>query len=195
MTVSRDKPRTEVAVDSTEGALSQVSDHALLTRVARRQPDALSEIYKRHSTSVSAHAAGLCGRRRSDEVVRMVFLRLWGVPTDFVSTAVSVRTHLLATVHRLADATGPAPGRPESDGPSSTADDEAGPRARDERCDLTRLPRGQREAVMLAAAGGCTYQEIALALRLPEADVLRDIRSGLARLRSLRPCNRSTQSS
>lgn len=170
---------TDVELDlSSEEPLSQLSEHVLLVRVARGQSGALAEIYERHSASVNALAQEVCGSRAED-ATRHVFLGLWSDPSGFVPPDVPLRSALLTAVRHFPEVTACAEGElvaSEEHAPSPV--DESAPWGRD----LSSLARGEREAITLAA-GGCTYHEIALALDQPEADILRNIRSGLTRLR------------
>jgi hypothetical protein len=64
--------------------LDGVGDARLVVAIARRQPDALAEVYRRHAGAVLGLARRVLGDPRlSEEVVQEVFLGLWRAPDGF----------------------------------------------------------------------------------------------------------------
>jgi len=157
-------------------------------------PAAFAGVYARHSRSVYATAmAVLHDHARAQDVVQDVFLRLWRRPGAFDprrggletylrlmarSRALDVRREMQATTRvgerlgRLTERTAPPP-------PGAAAAVERG----EVRSAIGRLPRGQREAVVLTYWGGLTASEIARHADVPLGTAKSRVRLGLIKLR------------
>jgi RNA polymerase sigma-70 factor (ECF subfamily) len=181
------------AVDDT-GA-----DIALLQRIVARDPDAVADLYDRHSRLLFGLLLRIL-RSRSDaeEALQEVFLAVWAKAESYnrslgSPTAWLVRIARNRGIDRLrandvrARATGVTdldqapPPAPLTDNPESRA-----VRSELER-EITRalevLPREQRELIEHAYYLGLTHPELAQQFRLPLGTVKTRVRSGMATLR------------
>lgn len=173
------------------------NDAALMLRVARGNQAALAELYQRHGGAVwhlarritnDAHAA--------EEVTQQVLLAVWSTPDRFDPERGSLRSWLLAQAHSravdLVRSESAHRRRQEREARLAVtrsddveAEVHAAALAADVRRVVDALPRGERDAILLAYFGGHTYRETAGLLGQPEGTVKSRIRSGLQRLRSL----------
>jgi len=172
------------------------SDSALVVAIGRWRRDALAEAYRRHAGAVLALARDVLGdATRSEEIVRVTFLRLWQHPDSFDPDRGSLRSFLLATAHGQAiEVLRSAAPRGHRTARNASVTAESGYDLEHEAWDLSvvdhvrdavaDLPAGQRDAVMLAYFGGHTSREVAHLLAVPESTVNRRIRAGLTGLRS-----------
>ena len=127
----------------------------------RRRWDRLGTLYDAHGAAVHALAAAVCGPAGADLVTRDVFVELASAVHAFDVNDPGLRAYLLTATYGRAMArarTDPAP-------------------------PLARLPGDEALAVGLTAFGGLSYRQAGRHLGRSEADVCRDIRSGLRRLR------------
>ncbi|GAC1586252.1 MAG: hypothetical protein NVS3B21_00230 [Acidimicrobiales bacterium] len=168
-------------------------------RAGRRSPPGddsllvLVDAYRDHSTAVYGLAARVCGRSGADDVTQEVFIRLWRQPERFDSSRGSLRTFLLTMTHNMAvDRLRSAGARSDREGrfvrlDSTTSDDVEA----DALWGVTRqqilaavdgLPPRERDAIVMAFYGRCTYQEAAQRLGEPTGTVKGRIRSGLRHL-------------
>lgn len=150
--------------------------------------------YRDHGAAVRCAAAWVCGPALADDVTQEVFVQLWRLPKGFDPGRGSLRTYLVLMARRRAvDAVRSYTRR----------------RAREERIDRSTgsagfastehealsgidsqviigavrlLPAGERDALILAFFGECTYRETARLLGEAEGTVKSRIRSGLRRL-------------
>lgn len=122
--------------------------------------EALELVYRDHSGAVYAAARGFCGSRVAGDVTVEVFLHLWRHPEQQDSARGSLRTWLLTVTHDIS-----AVDRSLFDQP------------------LGMLSRDERDAIVTAYYGGCTYREAAVALGLDEGTVKSRLRAGLHHLR------------
>jgi RNA polymerase sigma-70 factor (ECF subfamily) len=172
----------------------ELDDERLVHSVARRDQDALAELYRRHGDGVFALVARvLQDRAMAEEVTQEVFLRLWNEPDRFDPQRGALRSFLLRQAHsraveriraeearrrredrvdREAVLVGPDVEQQALAGLGSAAVAEA----------LASLSPGEREAIVLAYFGGHSYREVAVRLDLPEGTVKSRIRLGLAKL-------------
>ena len=170
-------------------------DAILVAAVAERRPDALEELYGRHSVAVFGVARRVTGvPEHAEEVLQEVFLRLWRNPERFDPTRGALRSFLLmdanARAIELVRRDAARRGReertirlvepPPDDIGGELWDVVVAEHLREALDALTDL---EREAIELAYYGGHTYREVAQILEQPEGTVKSRIRSGLKRMR------------
>jgi RNA polymerase sigma-70 factor (ECF subfamily) len=171
-------------------------DADLMEVVASRGPNALEELYKRHSVAVFGVARRVTGvQEHAEEVLQEVFLRLWRNPERFDPSRGALRSFLLmdanARAIELVRRDAARRGREEKTirlVEPSTGDDIGGEMwdlvvANHLREALDALSPMEREAIELAYYGGHTYREVATILNEPEGTVKSRIRTGLKRMR------------
>lgn len=173
----------------------EASDAVLVVALARRNNEALAEIYRRHGGPMFRLASRLLtDRRKAEDVVQDVILHLWNEPERFDIERGGLRSWLLMKTHTRA---------------VDTIRSESARRSREDRVlndpvnegfDLERevwdlavatrvqramseLPTSERQAISLAYFGGHTYREVAQMLGEPEGTVKSRIRTGLRNLR------------
>ena len=178
------------------GPLDARPDAQLVVAVVERQPEALEELYQRHSVAVFGVARRVTGvPEHAEEILQEVFLRLWRSPERFDATRGALRSFLLMDanaraielVRRDAARRGREertirlvePPRHEEIGGEMWDVVVAG-HLRDALDALTPM---EREAIELAYYGGHTYREVATILGQPEGTVKSRIRTGLKRMR------------
>ncbi|MEZ5962449.1 MAG: sigma-70 family RNA polymerase sigma factor [Planctomycetota bacterium] len=171
---------------------------ALLGRIAARDEQALSELYRACAATVFGLALRIVGdRQAAEEVVVDTFAQVWerakgyhqdkGTVLAWVrniarSRALDRRRRLRpgrATQAEVADLASGLLARDE--GPAEAS--EQSERARRVREAAAALPRGQREALAAAFFVGLTHTEIATTLQVPLGTVKSRIRDGLGALR------------
>jgi RNA polymerase sigma-70 factor (ECF subfamily) len=171
-------------------------DADLVAVVVERGPDALEELYARHSVAVFGVARRVTGvQEHAEEILQEVFLRLWRNPERFDPSRGALRSFLLmdanARAIELVRRDAARRGREEKtirlvDPPRG--DDIGGEMwdlvvANHLREALDALTPMEREAIELAYYGGHTYREVATILDQPEGTVKSRIRTGLKRMR------------
>jgi len=176
--------------------LDGVGDARLVVAIARRQPDALAEVYRRHGGAIIGLARRvLSDSRLSEEVVQEVFLGLWRAPDRFDPDRGSLRSYLLAQTHgKSVDMVRAEVSRRGREEREARLRAESGYDLEREVWDLTmadrvrrtlvELPEPERRAIELAYFGGQTYREVAATLGEPEGTIKTRIRTGLKRMRS-----------
>jgi RNA polymerase sigma-70 factor (ECF subfamily) len=176
-------------------SLADTDDVGLVIAVARYNPDALAEAYRRHAGAVFALSQRMLWERGvAEEMVQEVFLRLWEQPERFDRSRGSLRSFLLMDTHaRCVDRLRSDARRRDREQKSARAAGVADYDVSLEAWDLsvgeqvreamTALSEGEREAIELAYFGGHTYREVARMLDQPEGTVKSRIRTGLTRLR------------
>ncbi|MBI3302933.1 MAG: sigma-70 family RNA polymerase sigma factor [Deltaproteobacteria bacterium] len=182
--------------------ITEQEDRALVTAVARRQPDALDHLYERYQTVVYHFALRILNNRESaEEVVHDVFWQVWREAERYDAQRGSVGAWLATLARsRAIDALRARRGhsaaeddiaeRPvatdSADNPEEIASLEQ--RAVLVRSALESLPADQRATLELAFFSGLTHMEIAEQLAEPLGTVKTRIRSAMLRLRErLRP--------
>jgi RNA polymerase sigma-70 factor (ECF subfamily) len=170
-------------------------DDALVVAVSGRDPEALSEIYRRYGGAVWAVARQVCGRAElAKQVCQAVFTDLWSHPERFDPAGGTLRSWLVAQGHaravRIARSHGAqrrqgGDARIEQTPPSAEVEIAVHARAlTDEgRRAIDQLVPGEREALLLAYVGGHTTSETARLLGTLEDTVKNHLRSGLLNLR------------
>jgi RNA polymerase sigma-70 factor, ECF subfamily len=163
-------------------------------------PRTFERIFDEHGKSVYAAALRVLGNpAQAQDITQEVFLRLWRRPEAFDSRRGELGPYLrLMARSRAVDLwrEGHAAGRASDrlmlvvaargerveDVPAAATElDEARATVREA---LHKLPRSQREALVLAYWGGMTADEIARRLQVPLGTAKSRIRLGLARLRA-----------
>lgn len=184
--------RTETtAIARHRADVADLTDQELVTRIRRRSHAAFAEVYSRHGGPTHSLAARLC-ETDADDIVQHVFLWLWRHPERFDPSRGSLRSFLMMQVRSRAidelRANGSRRAREaacQAERASPTAEDTALAHLTGEQAwsRLSRLNRGQRNAIALAFFGGHTYREVAVLLAVPEGTVKGRIRQGLTQLR------------
>jgi RNA polymerase sigma-70 factor (ECF subfamily) len=176
--------------------LEGLGDARLVVAIARRQPDALAEVYRRHAGAVLGLARRVLGDPKlSEEVVQEVFLGLWRAPDAFDPERGSLRSYLLAQAHgKSVDVVRAEMSRRAREEREARLRVGSGYDLEREVVDLTiadrvrrtmeALPEQERRAIQLAYFGGQTYREVAATLGEPEGTIKTRIRTGLKRMRA-----------
>ena len=181
---------------------STETDRALVSRIERRDADALALLYDRYAARLNGLASRILGETgEAEEILQEVFLYVWRAAASFDGTRGSVLAWLLvATRSRAIDRLrARRPGgrerlRPleEAPEPASPEDPASGAEGRQWeaicRAAIGELPADQRQALELAYFGGLTQQEIAEKTQAPLGTVKTRMRLGLMKLRDrIRP--------
>jgi len=179
-------------------------DAQLLQRVARRDRQALAELYDRFSGPLYGAALQIVrDQAEAQDVVHDTFVSLWEKAATFetargsaFSWAVTLtrnrsidRVRMRRRRAELLEASVPADLGYDESGQGNSGDVAAqGEEARAVRAAVAGLPTDQRRALELAFFGGLTQEEIARKLSAPLGTVKARIRRGLLKLRdSLAP--------
>ncbi len=152
--------------------------------------------YRDHSRAVFNLAQRVCGRGHAEDVTQEVFLRLWRHPERFDPTRGSLRTFLLTMTHSCAvDAVRSSGSRRKREHRvvrlSPVPDVALGDRGEaDERCEKVRaaldtLRQSEKEAIVTAFYGECSYRDAAVVLQEAEGTIKSLVRTGLRRLAPL----------
>lgn len=170
------------------------ADVQLHERLRAGDDDALAEIYDRCSPLVFAVAVRITGNRTAAEILTQdVFVRLWERPEAYRPDRGSLLSWLcMAARSRALEWTRRDRVRAQDQAPGTAERSESGwvdeahswpePEAGAVRAVVRTLPEPQREAVLLAYYGGCTYREVASELRVSEATAKSHLRAALARI-------------
>jgi RNA polymerase sigma factor (sigma-70 family) len=174
---------------------AQLSDEALLARMARGDEAALAELYDRFGRIAYGLAARILrDQALAEDAVQDAFLGAWRTAAAFNPARGTASTWLMTMVHRRAvDLVRREDRRktsPLDDAPvaaTETTDEEASTREERRRVQaaLAQLPADQREALELAYYGGLTQSELAERLGVPLGTVKSRMFAGLAKLRDL----------
>ena len=155
---------------------------------------AFSAAYRDHGDAVFRHASLICGRTLAEDVSQEVFVELWRHPERFDSTRGTLRTYLATMAHNKAiDAVRSEDSRRSREAknaPSETSgggdDIDLGLVRSDETARIAEAVRGlppvERDALVVAFFGRCSYRQAAVVLQEAEGTVKSRIRSGLRRL-------------
>lgn len=158
-----------------------VSDAALVRQVVERRPEALSELYDRHSSSLLALARRILGTAPdAEDVVQEVFVHVWNQASRYDAARSSVSTWLVLiarsrAIDRLrnrkvvertheASQTASPVEHASPEGAESVFLRERRERVRRE---MANLPPEQRQVIDLAFYEGLTQSEIAARADLP----------------------------
>ena len=178
------------------------SDRSLVSRIERRDADALAALYDRYAARVNGLASRILGDTGdAEEVVQEVFLYAWRSAASYDGSRGTVLAWLLVAARsraidrlRARRPGGRERTRPLDDAPEPAAADdvEAGVDGRRWeavcRAAVAELPAEQREALELAYFSGLTQQEIAAKTGTPLGTVKTRVRLGLMKLRErIRP--------
>jgi RNA polymerase sigma-70 factor (ECF subfamily) len=155
----------------------------------------LRSLYIQHGPAVFGVAAKICSRDHAADVTQEVFTELWQNPGRFHPERGSMRSYLLTIAHHKAVdlvRSGVArTGRERRVSAETLApyediefDSFAQEHANRLASALMTLPAGQRDAIVTAFYGQCTYREAALVLGQPEGTTKTRIRMGLMQLRT-----------
>jgi len=172
-------------------------DDALLGAMAGGDQDAATRFVRRHQRQVYGLALSIVGNAATaEDVAQEAFTRAWRHAGSYDARRASATTWLLTITRNLAidalrvrrsDPADPVAiaalmGASQLPGPSELADASSDRRRLVEA--LGRLPEAQRRAVVLAAIGGKTSQEISRAEGIPLGTAKTRIRAALHRLRA-----------
>jgi len=170
---------------------SQADDAALVARVTEGDASALEALHARHAPIMLAIGRRMLGQTSdAEDVVNIVFLRLWQKADQYDPERASVRAYLLMTMRsRCLDhlrKRGPAVANVEHvAAPVQQPEQpvEAGERRAIVREAMASLSDEQRSAIEMAYYDGLTQQAIAEKTNTPLGTVKSRVRSGLIRLR------------
>jgi RNA polymerase sigma-70 factor (ECF subfamily) len=181
---------------AVEPPYARTADAGLVIAIARYNPDAFAEAFRRHAGAVFSLAQRLLWERAlAEELVQEIFLRLWEQPDRFDQGRGSLRSFLLMDAHaRCVDRIRADNRRREREErtvrATIAADYDLGLEAYDldiaeqVREAMATLSDAERRAIELAYFGGHTYREVARILDEPEGTIKSRIRTGLTRLRT-----------
>ena len=176
-------------------ALDCAPDAELVQAIGQERPEALEELYRRHSAAAFAVARRVTNDPLlAEEVLQEIFLRLWRAPDRFDASRGTLRAFLIIDtraraieVVRSSEArrsrerrTLEHPAKPAVDVEREVLDLLLAEHLQEA---LDSLAPGEREAIELAYFGSHTYREVAQILGEPEGTVKSRIRTGLLRLR------------
>ncbi len=171
------------------------TDAELIAQVIFRDPDALKELYDRHSRVLYALLRKMLPEQRdAEQVLEEVFVDVWNGRATYSAHAGGPGLWLIGVtrqrgIERLRS--NAAEGRPLGAVPTPTA--VPGARARSYLTSrqlqvqhaLEALPTDQREFIERAYFHGATYSELATYFNLPLVSVRASVRAGLLTLRRL----------
>lgn len=157
---------------------------------------AFRSVFEEHGRAVHALAGRVAWPEVAEDVTQEVFLRLWRHPERYDVTRGSLRAYLLTMARSAAidairsdTARRAREGRHGAERSAGGAVDEVdhritrASRLADIAHALATLGPEERDAVMTAFYGECTYRQAAIALGVPEGTVKSRIRRGLQRLK------------
>ena len=167
---------------------------SLMTRVARGDAEAFSELYDQMSSMVYGLALRVVrSEAMAEEVTQEVFLQVWRQASGFDAQRGSVKSWIATLAHRRAvdvvrrsQSARDRELKVPADGPSADVAEMAilGDERDRVRAALGSLTDLQFQVIEMAYFGGLTYREVAERLDTPLATVKTRIRDGLTRLRS-----------
>lgn len=171
------------------------TDAGLMARVGVGDERALQMVYERYSPRVYGLARRVtASTAHAEEITQEVFVFLWQNPDRFDADRGTLRAFLGALTHRRAvDEVRRNTRRNAREdrvgGDVSTAttfeigdDLERSQLAERVRAAVSSLPDEQRQAVLLAYFGGCTFRQVAERLGIPEGTAKSRLRLGLGKL-------------
>lgn len=171
------------------------TDAGLMARVAVGDERALQMVYERYSPLVYGLARRVtASTAHAEEITQEVFVYLWQNPDRFDAERGTLRAFLGALAHRRSvdevrrnTRRNAREDRVGSDASNVTSfeigdDLERSQLAERVRAAVSSLPVEQREAVLLAYFGGCTFRQVAERLDIPEGTAKSRLRLGLGKL-------------
>src|ERR1043165_9007670 len=171
------------------------TDAGLMARVAVGDERALQMVYERYSPLVYGLARRVtASTAHAEEITQEVFVYVWQNPERFDADRGTLRAFLGALTHRRAvdevrrnSRRNAREDRVGSDASNTTTfeigdDLERSQLAERVRAAVSSLPDEQREAVLLAYFGGCTFRQVAERLDIPEGTAKSRLRLGLGKL-------------
>ncbi|WP_433475841.1 RNA polymerase sigma factor [Spirillospora sp. CA-142024] len=183
--------RAAAAPDSPEEA----SDAALIVR-SRREPDAFAVIFHRHFAEIHRYAARRLGSDAADDIAAETFLAAFRKRGRFDPARGTVRPWLygiatrLVSQHRRSEgrhyrALARTPAERDQDGHDDrvAARVTAGGAGAELAAALDRLPRGDRDVLLLVALADLSYEEVGQALGLKTGTVASRLNRARRRLR------------
>ena len=174
---------------------SSPTDASLVARIAVGDERALQMIYERYSPLVYGLSRRVtASTAHAEEITQEVFVYLWQNPDRFDAERGSLRAFLGAVAHRRSvdevrrstrrtareDRVGSDASNLDVIEISDTV--ERSQTAERVRAAVSSLPEQQREAVLLAYFGGCTFRQVAEQLGIPEGTAKSRLRLGLSKL-------------
>lgn len=183
---SRTEAATIGAVDAPE-----VSDGALIRRIATRERHAFEELYARYARSVLGLALRrLRDRGRAEDSVQEVFASVWRSASSYDEARgpggawlyTIARNTIVDALRRQPAPTVAEPPEIASPGASPEEEAEASWNAWRVHRALETLPQPERDVIDLAYFAGLSQSEISDFLGIPLGTVKTRTRSGLARL-------------
>jgi RNA polymerase sigma factor (sigma-70 family) len=171
------------------------TDVSLVARMAVGDDRALQTIYERYSPMVYGLARRVtASTAHAEEITQEVFVYIWQNPDRFDAERGTLRAFLGALTHRRSvdevRRNSRRTAREDRVGSDATnldlfeigEDFDRSQTAERVRAAVTSLPEQQREAVMLAYFGGCTFRQVAEQLGIPEGTAKSRLRLGLGKL-------------
>lgn len=185
---------TIVRLVNTESSTGP-SDVSLIARIAVGDDRALQIVYARYSPLVYGLARRVtASTAHAEEITQEVFVYLWQKPEGFDADRGTLRAYLGTLTHRRSvdeiRRNTRRTAREDRVGADATnldlleiGDDvERSQTAERVRAAVSSLPEQQREAVLLAYFGGCTFRQVAERLGIPEGTAKSRLRLGLSKL-------------
>jgi RNA polymerase sigma-70 factor (ECF subfamily) len=174
------------------------SDARLMARMAVGDERALTTVYERYAPMVYGLARRVSASATiAEEITQEVFVYIWQNPDRFDAERGTLRAFLGALTHRRAvdevrRNTRRVAREERVGGDVATLVSieigdhiERSQTAERVRAAVSSLPTEQREAVLLAYFGGCTFREVAERLGIPEGTAKSRLRLGLGKLANL----------
>jgi RNA polymerase sigma-70 factor (ECF subfamily) len=171
------------------------TDASLVARIAVGDERALQMVYERYSPLVYGLSRRVtASTAHAEEITQEVFVYLWQNPDRFDAERGTLRAFLGAVTHRRSvdevrrnTRRAAREDRVGSDASNldviEISDDvERSQTAERVRAAVSSLPDQQREAVLLAYFGGCTFRQVAEQLGIPEGTAKSRLRLGLSKL-------------
>lgn len=171
------------------------TDASLVARIAVGDERALQTVYERYSPLVYGLSRRVtASTEHAEEITQEVFVYLWQNPDRFDPDRGTLRAFLGALTHRrsvdeIRRNTRRTAREDRVGGDASNLevlelgdDVERSQTAERVRAAVSSLPEQQREAVLLAYFGGCTFRQVAERLGIPEGTAKSRLRLGLGRL-------------
>ena len=171
------------------------TDVSLVARIAVGDDRALQTIYERYSPMVYGLARRVTASTgHAEEITQEVFVYMWQNPDRFDPERGTLRAFLGALAHRRAvdevRRNSRRTAREERVGNDASIlaameigdDVERSQTAERVRAAVSSLPEQQRQAVLLAYFGGCTFRQVAEHLGIPEGTAKSRLRLGLGKL-------------